>query len=96
MAPRASRPKKIGVPEHKWSFDILTKWKKEGEHGRSSPRTREARSAGSKSCEVGAATSSTRLSRESPSWNAFGTNVMTEPEVRRKGVATALFIEQKK
>jgi len=33
MAPRASRPKKIrGVPEHKWSFDILTKWKKEGEH----------------------------------------------------------------
>ena len=29
MAPRASRPKKIrGVPEHKWSFDILTKWKK--------------------------------------------------------------------
>ena len=33
MAPRTTRPKKIrGVPEHKWSFDILTKWKKEGEH----------------------------------------------------------------
>ena len=33
MAPRASRPKKIrGVREDRWSFDILTKWKKDGEH----------------------------------------------------------------
>ena len=33
MAPRTNRPKKIrGVREDRWSFDILTKWKKEGEH----------------------------------------------------------------
>ena len=33
MAPRASRPKKIrGVREDRWSFDVLTKWKKDGEH----------------------------------------------------------------
>ena len=32
LAPRAGPRKIRGVREDRWSFDILTKWKKEGEH----------------------------------------------------------------
>ncbi len=93
MAPRTTRPKKIrGVPEHKWSFDILTKWKKDGEHAQIVATDARGevgwfevlRSRGGNVLHA-------PLKNEPVVERAFGTNVMTEPEVRRKGVATALF-----
>ena len=93
MAPRATRPKKIrGVREDRWSFDILTKWKKEGEHAQIVATDARGevgwfevlRSRGGNVLHA-------PLKGEPAVERAFGTNVMVEPDVRKRGVATALF-----
>ena len=93
MAPRASRPKKIrGVREDRWSFDILTKWKKDGEHAQIVATDARGevgwfevlRSRGGNVLHA-------PLKGEPAVERAFGTNVMVEPDVRKRGVATALF-----
>ncbi len=93
MAPRASRPKKIrGVREDRWSFDILTRWKKEGEHAQIVATDSRGevgwfevlRSRGGNVLHA-------PLKNEPVVERAFGTNVMVEPDVRKRGVATALF-----
>ena len=98
MAPRTNRPKKIrGVPEHKWSFDILTKWKKEGEHAQIVATDARGevgwfevlRSRGGNVLHA-------PLKDEPVVERAFGTNVMTEPEVRRKASRRRCSIELKR
>ena len=93
MAPRANRPKKIrGVREDRWSFDILTKWKKDGEHAQIVATDSRGevgwfevlRSRGGNVLHA-------PLKNEPVVERAFGTNVMVEPDVRKRGVATALF-----
>ena len=93
MAPRASRPKKIrGVREDRWSFDVLTKWKKDGEHAQIVATDARGevgwfevlRSRGGNVLHA-------PLKGEPAVERAFGTNVMVEPDVRKRGVATALF-----
>ena len=95
MAPRASRPKKIrGVREDRWSFDILTRWKKEGEHAQivaTDPRGdvgwfEVLRSRGGNVLHA-------PLKNEPVVERAFGTNVMVEPDVRKRGVASTAAVE---
>lgn len=92
LAPRAGPRKIRGVREDRWSFDILTKWKKEGEHAEIVATDSRGevgwfevlRSWGGNVLHA-------PLKAEPQVERAFGTNVMVEPDARRRGVATALF-----